>query len=304
MAEFGGMGRRQRLRASLASLGCAAALAISGSSITSAVLAPGATAAPAAPAAVTGGPNCPQVEGNARFVRYVYFSILERCPEAGGLQYWTTALNNGLNRAVFTDLIDMSDENIVDHNVVPLYGGLIGRGPTADEVKFWSTYIRSNKADDALIAFLASSDEFWNQIDAAPEDKTYAWLEQAYQGILDRAPDDAGMAYFSSVLGPNPTAAQRHDVAFNSLERSDENTRSWVVAVYYAALNRPPDAGGAQYWFTWLQGTHQTFRMWTYFLASQEAYDLAQTQPNFSSESLARTGSSRLLQAKKAHSAG
>lgn len=296
MAEFGGA-RRRRLRASLASLGCAAALAISGSSLVGALVAPTAAAAPS----VEEQPLCPTEGANARFVRYIYLSILDRCPDDGGLGFWATALDRGLPRATFTDIIDMSDENIVNNNVLPLYGELLDREPSTLETIFWSAVIRNDKADDRMIAWLASTDEFWNALEGPDSERTGQWLDQAYSGILDRDIDEAAYWYFSAVLGPNPTAAQRFDVAFY-LERSDENVRSWVGAVYFAALNRPPDGGGAKFWNDWLLQTHQTFRMWTHFLASDEAYALAQTQPYGSvPDDVARKAGGRLLAAKKAH---
>jgi hypothetical protein len=297
MTEFGGR-KRRRLRSSLASLGCAVAVAISGSGLAGALLAPSAAAVQAAPAEA---PACPQDGANQRFVRFIYLQILNRCPDPGGLQFWATALGNGLPRATFTDQIDMSTENIVDYNIVPLFEMGLDRAPSADEIRFWSTVLRNDKADDRMISWILSSDEFWNDLDPGESSRLHAWIQTAYNFILDRDADEAGGEFFSAVLGDNPTQVQRYDVAF-TLERSDENAYSWVVAVYYAGLNRPPDGPGAQYWKAWLTQHHQTFRMWTFFLASDEAYQLAQTQPFSGSDSTdARRAGSRLLAAKKAH---
>ena len=247
---------------------------------TAGALGDAAGAAPAGPAAM-----CPADAGNARFVRWTYFQILGRCPDSGGLAFWTGMLDNGLPRDQFTDMVDMSDENLVNNNVVGIYEGILGREPTAQELSFWVARIRTIKADDELIATLAASDEFFSSDQISPDGSTadqqnQSWITFAYNGILDRNPDEQGAAFFLALLGSPSTQASRFNVAFNYLERSDENTRDWVLAVYGAALVRAPDPAGGDFWVHWLASTHQTFRMWTYFLASPESYDIAQTQPN------------------------
>lgn len=271
-----------RIRTTIAAVGCSAALAIAGFGVV------GAGTAAAAPAASAGtpAPICPQTTENQKFVRWIYLQILFRCPDSGGLSYWTSALDGGMPRAVFTDAIDMSTENIVDNNIIPDYNGVLGRNPSNTEVATWLPKMRAEHSDADLIATLASSDEFWTALPACvgytgPFAKVDCWLQQLYNNILDRDPDNVGMQFFESVLGPNPNAAQRYNVAYNYFERSAENARSWVLGGYYAAFNRPPDSGGAEFWYQWIiNNNYMTFRMWTLLLASDESYGIAQQQFN------------------------
>jgi len=240
--------------------------------------APADTTPPETPPAAD--PTCPAPAGNARFVRYIYLSILERCPDAGADSYWTGRLDSGLGRWDFAEAIDMSDENIVNNNVVPIYQQILGRAPSSGELAQWSNYIRTNHADAGFIATLGSSDEFYAKVSAGAPNAVDAWLTFAYDSILDRAPDPGGAAHFSAVLDAESTPQTRLDVAM-ALEHSAENAGDWTGAVYGAAFGRGPDAG-IGYWIGWLMGPGQwqTFRMWTQFLASSEGYTLAQTQPN------------------------
>jgi hypothetical protein len=213
----------------------------------------------------------------------MYIQILGRCPESAASTYWTARLDAGLSRYGFAETLDMSDENVVSYNIEPLYDSILGRVPTQTEIAQWSTHLRTYHEDGMIVAALASSDEFYATVDGATAaEKDQAWLAFAYNGILDRDPDAAGASYFTGVLGTPSTAASRHLVA-SRLERSHENAIDWTGAVYGAAFNRPPDPSGFDYWVNWLSngpGQWHTFQLWTHFLASNESYRIAQTQPN------------------------
>jgi hypothetical protein len=210
----------------------------------------------------------------------VFLQILARCPSAKSTTIWTGRLANGWTRNDVAKAIDNTDENLVRNNVVPLYEGILNREPTAGETALWVSYIRANRLDAELIAFLASTDTFYAQFASAP-DRRVAFITAAYNAILDRDPDPAGLAHHLATLGSSPTVAKRLKV-LRELEYSPENASGWVQAVYFAGLNRPGEPAGITYWTNWLQGPGKwhTFSMWTQFLSSNEAYNRAQTQPN------------------------
>lgn len=244
--------------------------------------APTASAAPAAPAPEP--PACPAAEGNARFVRFVYRSILSRCPDPAGAAYWTAQLDAGLPRARFTDVVDLSTENLRRNNVLPLYRFLIGRAPSADELAAGIADLRVRRANDVLTARLLASDEgYARQVPGTdPTADDTAWLTWAYARVVDRAPSSAELARDLARFSPGgSTEVERFWVAM-ALERSSENARSWVRASMAEALGRTPDAAGVAWWMDWLmgRGRWQTFRMWTLHLASDEAYRRAQTLPD------------------------
>ncbi len=232
--------------------------------------------------AQTTDPICPAAPGNARFVRWIYLQILNRCPDVGGLAYWTAQLDGGnLGRGDMALIVDMSNENLVNNNVAPIYQQLLGRAPTQQELNDGVGDIRSHYTDTYLIARLAATDELYNMVPVGQgQTRDEAWLSFAYNGILDRNPDQAGMTHWLAVMGNPSTQATRLQVS-TALEFSGENAGDWVGAVYGAAFQRAPDPNGFAYWKGFLlnQG-FQAFRMWTLFLSSNEAYTIAQNQPN------------------------
>lgn len=262
-----------RSRRTLVGLICAVSVATAGGPL---VMTSGASAAPQVTTV------CPASAGDGRLVRQIYFQILERCPGSSESSYWVGRLGAGLARGAFAEAVDVSHENMVKNNVDPGFLGIIGRPPTASERTFWVDQIRTRHGDAVFAATLESSNEHYADVagaNAAAKDQ--AWLTEAYMGILDRAPDGPGRAYFTAQLGSPSTEASRLQVALR-LEISAENARDWVGAVYGAAFGRGPDPAGMEYWVNWLlgRGHFQTFRMWTTFLSSNEGYALAQTQPN------------------------
>ena len=246
-------------------------------------------AVPATASARSAGepPTCPAGEGNARFVRFIYLELLRRCPDPGGGAYWTGRLDAGLSPSRFAEIVDMADENLVGNNVVPLYERFLGRQPTAQELADGVAMIRRYRGNARITALLLASEEGYQHLtaDAAPTtpaERDAAWLEVAYNRILDRASDPGGRAYYSRRFSPGgSTEAERLSIA-NDLEFSTDNARSWVLASRTEALGRPPDPTGTAFWITWLtgRGRWRTFTMWTTHLSSPEAYRYAQTQPD------------------------
>lgn len=225
-----------------------------------------------------------QPAGNARYVAWTYQKVLFRCPDPGGLHYWTTRLDNGMSRFGFVLAIDNSDENIIGNNVVALYEGVLHRAPTAAETANWATRIRAERNDGPLFATLYGSDAFWNS--PVIHGDTDAYIAFLYSAVLDRVGDQSvadpqGFSFFQEILGTNPTEAQRQHVALRYFEESTENARDWVWASYHSGLGRPADPAGGVFWTDWvLDNGFRTFDMCNALEASNEAYANAQVQQN------------------------
>lgn len=258
------------------------AAAVAGALLLTLALVPAGTAAAALAGAA---PQCPAAAGNARYVRFVYLEILDRCPDAGGLGYWTRRLDAGTSRWGVADAIDMSTENLGRNNVDQLYQLLLDRPPTTAERAAGIARLRAGHENATLTTELLSSDEGYgiHGTGATPAERDRAWLAYAYNRILDRAPDPLGESFYLGYFASSgSTAARRHLVAMG-LEHSYPNATSWVKATMAEALGRPADPRGLAYWRAWLtdpsRGRWQTFRLWTMQLASDEAYRRSQTQP-------------------------
>ena len=227
--------------------------------------------------------------GNESVVRWIYIQILNRCPDPGGLTYWTTLLNSpgGFTPQVFARTIDTSNENTQNNNVIPIFEQALNREPTPNELAFWTWDINTERGDATINGYLLSTDEFYNGPalgDATGSARQDAWLAFAYNVILDRDPDSGGATYMNSILNAtgSATAQQKRFLVTQILERSQENAEDWVGAVYGAAFNRAPDDAGAGFWVSWLLGPghFETFEMWTQFLGSPESVAIAQQELN------------------------
>lgn len=84
-----------------------------------------ATASPADPPPA---PMCPAAPGNARFVRFLYVRVFERCPSTGEVTYWTGVLNDGASRLWLTWFFFHSDEYLHEFAV-----GIRNLGRTPDQ---------------------------------------------------------------------------------------------------------------------------------------------------------------------------
>jgi hypothetical protein len=243
---------------------------------------PTAGAAPATKAVVT---MCPAPAGNKALVRYVYLNILNRCPSDKIRDDYAALLDShALSRAQFTDRVDMSDENVNNNNVVTLYHNVLGRDPSAAELKAGAVSIRSTHGDANLIATLASSPDLYAHLAGTATQKDTAYLNLLLSNVLDRTnPTSTLDSYYGRLLHSPSTRDDRYRVAMY-MEHSPENATSWVLGVYGAALQSGPTSPAAfAYWMNWLQGPAghwRTFRMYTLFLASSGAYARAQTNPN------------------------
>ena len=250
----------------------------------SCLLVVGALAGPLASGAgaATPAPICPAAAGNARFVRFIYLDILERCPDAAALSYWTARLDAGATRWGFTESVDMSAENVGQNNVIPIYQGLLGRPPTDAEYTAAFNEIRKYHQDAYLLARLFSTNEAYATIPGATTTaKDTEWVKQVYENVVEREASPAEISAALDSFGPGgSTYATRNKIALGR-ELGPENMASWTGAVIGAALHRGPNPGEFAIWFRWLHEHHrQTFRLWTRMLSSNEGYALAQTQPN------------------------
>ena len=227
---------------------------------------------------------CPAPAGNARFVRFVYREVLNRCPDARALAFWVPRLDAGYDRWRFAETVDNSTENLGRNNVDQLYPLLLGRAPTAAERQAGIDTLRARRENATLTASLIASAESYaaHTSAATPAERDGEWLAFAYARILDRAPDPNGEAFYLGYFSAGgSTRDQRRRVAMG-LEHSRSNLLSWVRATMAEALGRTPDQAGVDHWSAWLvnDGRWRTFSLWTHQLASNEAYRRSQTQPN------------------------
>lgn len=144
----------------------------------------------------------------------LYNAAFGRTPDESGLSYWSSALNGG---ATLHDVANgflaapeyqsqygsLSDSEYVTE----LYRNVLGRAPDSDGATYWQNQLTSGAQDRAqlLVGFSESSENvsasasvFSNGV-FAPSQTAISVLA-AYQTVLGRAPDAAGLAYWVDQL--------------------------------------------------------------------------------------------------------
>jgi hypothetical protein len=135
-------------------------------------------------------------------VNRLYWAYFRRSPDAGGVQYWVGRLRAGAGLAEVSGAFASSSEfrgtygALTDLAFVDLvYRNVLGRGADGAGLTYWTTQLTSGRLDrgGVMVGFSES-----NEYKAA----TNAWNDvvKVYVGLLRRAPDPAGLEYWTGQL--------------------------------------------------------------------------------------------------------
>lgn len=235
---------------------------------------------------------CPAETGNRAFVSHQYQLNMGRCADAAGLSYWSGLLDSGTplptvypgtRLTTVAEALTFSDEGLA-YRVRYHYMDILDRQPTALELSQAMNRLRSDRSVYGLVAYLASSDEFFDKVagSVAVDQQTDAWLNVIYGSLLHRSPDPGGRAFFHSILGTQSTQEGRFRVA-RIIAHSDESAQIVVKDLYAEVLHRPYDADGLAFWTQWLFTSSWGFAdlyVRTLFTSTPEAYAFFSLPPS------------------------
>ncbi|MEZ5341621.1 MAG: DUF4214 domain-containing protein [Acidimicrobiales bacterium] len=112
---------------------------------------------------------------NRAFAAEVYRRVLDREPDAGGLNYWETVLRQGFPRRElvvhFTESEEFRTKSAADVGVIVSYSNMVERIPTASELALWSQRVATAKSALPLITMLYNSSEYANRVSLLPTGK-------------------------------------------------------------------------------------------------------------------------------------
>ena len=142
---------------------------------------------------------------NRQFVDLVYRNVLGRGPDGEGLDYWTSALDQGTDRGEvmvgFSESAEFvitaeDDVDEVDHGgpVARLYRAYFLRPGDTGGLRYW---IGSNLSYDAISDAFSASGEFQARYGALSDAQ---FIELVYSNVLDRPGDAAGRQYWLARL--------------------------------------------------------------------------------------------------------
>jgi hypothetical protein len=184
-------------------------------------------------------------------VTAAYLKYLGRAPEASGLAYWVSHMQQGLTDERLEAGFIGSQEYINNHGgtgeawVRGLYQDLLGRQPRDDEVAYWVNRLNSGTAPaDVAYGFAASAERETQRVAAD------------YVKYLARSARQDELGYWVNVFlngADNEKVIAGFVGAQESFQVHGGDITTWLTAAYQDILQRNADAGGTQYFLPQLQ---------------------------------------------------
>jgi hypothetical protein len=171
-----------------------------------------------------------------RYVATVYWFILNRHVDAGGLQTWTNFVNGGGTRAQMVRTIENSTEDRQDE-VKALYLKYLHRKADSGGLANFVNFIGNGGTVEQVAALLVGSTEYFSNRGG---NTVTGFLNAIYLDALGRAPDSVGLNAFKLALssGANNTAVAT--AIFSSTEYLDDDVNGYYVQF----LRRNADPAG------------------------------------------------------------
>lgn len=234
------------------------------------------------------------VNGAASQVTRMYDTVLQRLPDAAGLDLWVDQLTSGtsslkdvangfLNSAEFHALTgSLSNADYVEY----LYNTALGRPSDAAGKAHWVGQLDSGAADraDLLIGFSESQEH--RNMTAEVIARGYFDTDDAYQAVAllydsfaNRLPDEAGLLHWGELVRTGAmTLDQVADQFAASAEFSNATagmTNSQLVEyMYLTTLDRAPDEAGHAHWTNALDNGMDRGDLLLAFSQSEEHFHL------------------------------
>lgn len=141
---------------------------------------------------------------DAGFITQLYANVLDRAPGSAGQSNWSKYLAAGNSRAEALVGFSESAENVANYKddvlqpqVGRLYLATFDRLPDPQGESTWVNYLNAgHDVGDVAVSFV-NSPEFQQRY-GAPSNPEF--VELLYRNVLDRAPDEAGLASWTNAL--------------------------------------------------------------------------------------------------------
>jgi len=197
------------------------------------------------------------------FVARFYQTVLEREPDSGGLDYWSSKLQSkelsGADIAyAFVNSEEFKNKNLDDVDFLEiLYNTFFGRASDVAGMNFWLNKLESNEMDrEEVLKGFIYSDEFSNickEYGIEQVDKVNDFVRRFYEKALGRSADLNGMLYWSKELKEQRKSAT--EIAYNFIESEEFknknlNDEEYIKVLYKTFFDREAeeDEVGFNYW--------------------------------------------------------
>ena len=205
------------------------------------------------------------------FAMQQYRDFLSREGDNRGIEFWTAEMDLGArSRATMVETFIGSPEfEGVIAPVVRLYFAYFLRIPDYGGLQHWITQARAGATLPAISQAFASSPEFTNRYGALSNSQ---FVDRVYRNVLGRAPDSAGLAFWTGRLDSGAMSRGQVMLAFSeSAEfRPIINAEVYVTMLYVGMLRRSPDTNGFNFWVGRIDAGNSARALIESFLAAEE----------------------------------
>jgi len=190
-----------------------------------------------------------QARDDEGYVRDLYAAYLDRDADTGGLEYWKGKLQTLPREALRAGFISTPEHRALASRsfnlsvyvpmdfLADMSRGLSGRAPDEATFAAWSTALRTQSCTD-LLARQVPALAVALEASSLRAGSDAAYVSSVYAGLLQREPDDAGLAFWVGWL-PQGSRAQ---LLTGFLASREFQQRAWQLVPYACPV--PPPAPG------------------------------------------------------------
>lgn len=241
--------------------------------------------------------DSPENENSTRgFVYRMYRIVLNREPDAAGLDYWVNKLESGemgaadivsgfFNSAEYTNQRKTSDQIVTD-----CYRAMLNRDPDAGGKEYWTEHLDVGMSSDAVCVGFLGSQEFSDLAGSygirpgtieltKARDRNYlrtSFIYRLYKECLERTPDVNGLEYWCGQIdgGMGGTEIAYGFIFSDEYKNRLPDNNSYIEMLYRTILGRVSDKSGRQYWVDRLNNTITRESAMNGFMNSAEFSDM------------------------------
>jgi Ca2+-binding RTX toxin-like protein len=144
---------------------------------------------------------------NTKFVTLLYNNVLDRAPDAAGLQSWVSAMTGGMARADVVTGFSESQEfrnataiTSYSGQIFRMYDTTFNRMADAAGMAGWQEQRYAGQSLADLATSFMASQEFINTYGTLSALTNAAFVTLLYQNVLNRAPDAGGLTFWTGEL--------------------------------------------------------------------------------------------------------
>jgi hypothetical protein len=205
---------------------------------------------------------------NQIYVAQVYCDLLGRTADQGGLNFWTSFINQGTAPALVVFGMQWALPNEYQTIVVDnLYQQYLHRAPDPGGLASSLAFLNSGGTNEQLAAIIAGSPEFF----ALAGGTNAGFLNALYADALGRGVDGSGAASWGGFLA---NGVSRNAVALGILSSVEYHT-NLVESYYEMFLRRSADPGGLAVYVNLLQHGSTDQQIISFILGSPEYFSRA-----------------------------